>query len=482
MRKRLAVTSLIVILLVLAGEALARQFGCDSPNCSTAVPNAPAPSAPDGAGTPDRDGDGVPDYVDPCPDAVGSGYTNGCPVEEATPVPSMPIFPLSEDCLLGSVQPANIRQSTSTRDPVIGQLRSGDVVQAIFRTTNPSGETWYFTDAGGYIRSDVVGTNGNCGELLRVNVQPQAAVLHITDDVLRALQGFPLQQNLNTLNRAGSNPQPTAPPQSPDASPARRDGIGQLVYVTLTKAQNANDEALAGADRQRDLIAAQNSARAAIAAYEEALRAGGGPQLGSSLAIIGGGQETDTSFAGGDGQGADTSSANGGGQGTDTSSASGDGPVTGSPTGSLDGIAYLIYVSQMKTDLANEAAMAGADKQRDAIAAQNALRELLRDDQERVDELGNDQNIGNDIEVTREPLYQIMLVQQHGSATDCPMFTKWVEYPAAITDQLEYVTPVELDAPCVLEILYADEQAQTISREDGSFGVVLNSILIEVNP
>lgn len=45
------------------------------------------------------------------------------------------------------------------------------------------------------------------------------------------------------------------------------DGIGRLIAVTRMKAANANDEALAGADKQRDLIGQQRQLRAANQYY-----------------------------------------------------------------------------------------------------------------------------------------------------------------------------------------------------------------------
>jgi hypothetical protein len=48
------------------------------------------------------------------------------------------------------------------------------------------------------------------------------------------------------------------------------------------------------------------------------------------------------------------------------------------PQANIDGINYLIAVTQMKADQANEDAKRGADKQRDLVKAQKNVRERER--------------------------------------------------------------------------------------------------------
>jgi hypothetical protein len=56
------------------------------------------------------------------------------------------------------------------------------------------------------------------------------------------------------------------------AAPAHADGISLLVQVTQIKADNANDEAMESADRQRELIRQQQAIREQQRRLEEAQR------------------------------------------------------------------------------------------------------------------------------------------------------------------------------------------------------------------
>ncbi len=47
---------------------------------------------------------------------------------------------------------------------------------------------------------------------------------------------------------------------------AAADGISRLIAVTTMKSDNANDDSLQGADKQRDLVKAQKAARSAALA------------------------------------------------------------------------------------------------------------------------------------------------------------------------------------------------------------------------
>ena len=50
------------------------------------------------------------------------------------------------------------------------------------------------------------------------------------------------------------------------------DGISRLISVTQLKASNANDEAMSGATKQRDLIEQQKSLRSSQPAFEQQKR------------------------------------------------------------------------------------------------------------------------------------------------------------------------------------------------------------------
>ena len=58
----------------------------------------------------------------------------------------------------------------------------------------------------------------------------------------------------------------------PAAAFAATDGIQQLITVTQMKADNANEEALQGAEKQRELVAEQKRLRAQQRALEKKLR------------------------------------------------------------------------------------------------------------------------------------------------------------------------------------------------------------------
>jgi hypothetical protein len=72
----------------------------------------------------------------------------------------------------------------------------------------------------------------------------------------------------------------------------------------------------------------------------------------------------------------------------------------------------------------------------------------------------------------------IALVIRHGDVADCPIFTKWIDYPPEILAGLEYLTPFETDEPCSVEILFSD-LARPNPTGDG-FEIRLNRLLIPV--
>lgn len=256
MTKRVLLLGLLLLLLGVAGGGFARQ-GCPGPNDPCPPPDEPTQSTdptdpgtqPTQPGSPgaqptqqnqDRDGDGVPDYVDACPDAAGTGFTNGCPVDAATAVPNnAPVFPVSANCLLGNSQQANLRQFPSTSDEIVGQLRVGEFARGVFSTRTPQGETWYFTNSGGYVRSDIVRTNGNCRQLPQV--QAGAVLLHLGTGVIGGLQVFPLQRNLNTLSITSGQ---AVSPSGAFISLLNEADIESLVFLVMRQA---------AADMQNDI-------------------------------------------------------------------------------------------------------------------------------------------------------------------------------------------------------------------------------------
>jgi hypothetical protein len=288
MLKRLLLIGLTVFLLLLAEAVTARQK-CEKKPCPT--PTSEQSTASDGgAGTPDRDGDGVPDYVDPCPDAVGSGYTNGCPVDDSAPQAgaaaspeaqpnSTLLFPVSDECLLGSSQPVNVRLFPSTQHEIVGHLQPGETTRGIFGITNALGEFWYLTESLGFVRGDVVRNNGNCRQLPLV--QPGAALLHVNPGVVDGLRVFPLQRNLSTLNVTSG----LAANQQDDeigSINSSSDAEAISLYVLRQGAAGANYDILvmlvvmmrlAAADRQQDEATIEAIMQQLIAARAAALQA-----------------------------------------------------------------------------------------------------------------------------------------------------------------------------------------------------------------
>lgn len=73
----------------------------------------------------------------------------------------------------------------------------------------------------------------------------------------------------------------------PTPARAAADGIGRLIAVTQMKADNANTEAMEGADKQRDLIAQQKKIRGAQAQLEGAsLQPAEDPQVSHAGLVV----------------------------------------------------------------------------------------------------------------------------------------------------------------------------------------------------
>lgn len=371
MIKRVLLLVLLLVSLLLAGGGLARQ-GCPGPNDPCPPTDPTDPNDPGDPGTQptqqnqDVDGDGVPDYVDACPNAAGSGFTNGCPVDAATAPPvNTVVFPVSADCLLGNSQAANVREFPSTDEAIVGQIRSGEFARGLFTTRDAQGQMWYFVD-GGYVRSDVVRSNGNCRRLPLL--QPNAALLHVGSGVIGGLQVFPLQRNLNVLNLGG----------------------GLAVSPT-------------------------------------------GEQVGSL-----------------------------------------------SPDGDIESIAFLVLMQ------------ATADMQNDLKTIMDEIKKLNEKEQRERDRIrmtqeaqnavsaGLDQTAGMLATLQAAARGTMMLVLRHGDAANCPMFTKWLEYPPEIIQQLEMLTPAPLSAPCMVEVLFSDADAARPNPTGDGFDVRLNRLLIDV--
>lgn len=146
----------------------------------------PGDTTSNGNDTPDRDGDGVPDYVDNCPDQPGTGFTEGCPDDLSgdTSSPDQPIIlgsvpnpaqaPFTwgsmSQCMVGLFPTApttvRIREKPTTSAPTIGQLLPGQQFAPFAVDYDENGGVWFggapAGDAWGWVAGRVVANNGHC--------------------------------------------------------------------------------------------------------------------------------------------------------------------------------------------------------------------------------------------------------------------------------------------------------------------------------
>ncbi len=138
--------------------------------------------------TNDRDGDGLSDNDDACPDAGGPAQNGGCPETDSTdptttegintPEPdvepiALPVLPTDQGCVLATQTetPVNVREIASTNGSIIAVLNPLQIYTVVITTTNDEG-TWYFVgEAEGWVSSTVVRVAGNC------QLKPRASYL-----------------------------------------------------------------------------------------------------------------------------------------------------------------------------------------------------------------------------------------------------------------------------------------------------------------
>lgn len=149
---------------------------------STGAPiDCPATPEPQPERPPDRDGDGVFDNADRCPDQGGPAQNQGCPedVEPSVPNPN-PVDPFA---LLGngvcvmatqSSSPVNVRTLPKLDADIVGVLQPGETLTVFYRVLGESLNNdeeqaeWYMTtQLGGshYVLSEVVRLGGDCREI-----------------------------------------------------------------------------------------------------------------------------------------------------------------------------------------------------------------------------------------------------------------------------------------------------------------------------
>ncbi len=168
---RLFVVMLVVLLF-------AASISAQPEPCGT-LPGLDCTPTPQQGQVADRDGDGVADFVDLCPDQVGTGFTNGCPdtTQGGTPTATAPgaltaplDFPLSGECLIGNFGNVNVRVEPDTASDILMVLTPGSFLWALYIVINDMGESWYYTLVDGYVRTDVVQNNGNCDDLNTIHI------------------------------------------------------------------------------------------------------------------------------------------------------------------------------------------------------------------------------------------------------------------------------------------------------------------------
>jgi len=176
-------TRLFVVMLVVLLSAA--SISAQPEPCGT-LPGLPCTPTPQPVA--DRDGDGVADFVDNCPDQAGTGFTNGCPTD-VTPSGEAPenitaplIFPESGECLIGNFGNVNVRVEPSTESDILLVLTPGSFLWALYIVINDLGESWYYTLVDGYVRTDVVQNNGNCDDLTEIRILSIAADLGLPPD------------------------------------------------------------------------------------------------------------------------------------------------------------------------------------------------------------------------------------------------------------------------------------------------------------
>ncbi len=202
---------IVVLVVVLSAASISAQFECGLPGLPACTPTPP----PQPEQVADRDGDGVADFVDNCPDQVGTGFTNGCPdtIQGGTPTATAPgaftaplDFPLSGECLIGNFGNVNVRVEPDTASDILMVLTPGSFLWALYIVINDIGESWYYTLVDGYVRTDVVQNNGNCDDLNTIRILDIAIDLGDPDNaVFSELAGITTEI-----------PDPDAAPPPPD--------------------------------------------------------------------------------------------------------------------------------------------------------------------------------------------------------------------------------------------------------------------------
>jgi hypothetical protein len=177
----------MVALLAFAAPTFAQDGDRDGdgvPDRIDRCPDQPGPRENEGCpfpvtegdgGIPDRDSDGVADFVDLCPDEAGTGFTDGCPVGAAPDAPQVVMLWDSMDvCMVGvpltSSANVNIREYPTVNSSIIGQLMPGQQFASFFRDYDENSSVWFGgAPVGGgdwgWVAGSAVIDNGQCANL-----------------------------------------------------------------------------------------------------------------------------------------------------------------------------------------------------------------------------------------------------------------------------------------------------------------------------
>ncbi len=187
---------LLVMLLVfgMATEvASSPPADCSLTPCTATPlpPTSPPPATPPTGGNPlnppasgDRDGDGIPDNLDACPDQAGPSASNGCPADQAaTAVPTaLPALPFTGACLLAtrSTQSVRVRAEPSVNAAILGALNPQSLYPVIAQIDDAEG-VWDRIDQG-WVARRVVRQGGDCETVPKLDEPdaPDAAPLALT--------------------------------------------------------------------------------------------------------------------------------------------------------------------------------------------------------------------------------------------------------------------------------------------------------------
>lgn len=190
--KRILLVLVSLALIFSAGSAVVSaqprgdRDGDGLPDSADNCPDQPGPREnggcplPETGGIPDRDGDGVADFVDLCPDQAGTGFTEGCPENQPEPTSNaplpppvtitQPLLPETGECLLATrgVRRINVRAEASTASPIVGTLSPAQTYPVIAIFLNPEGN-WYRT-LQGWVAEWVARIGGACDLLPTVQL------------------------------------------------------------------------------------------------------------------------------------------------------------------------------------------------------------------------------------------------------------------------------------------------------------------------